>query len=390
MFQKRSMYLVASAGFLALAMIVGLISLAMVRAQAGRGGAGQTSSSSSISPLLQQELGAGVDPGTSLHGAPAPDFTLTDQFGHQDSLRQFRGKVVILAFTDSQCTTICPLTTQMMVDAEHLLPAGAAAHVQLLGVDANPQATSVADVRNYSVSHGLENQWLFLTGSDAQLRKVWKDYKIYVNVVKGTIDHTPALYVIGPDGAEQNLYLTSGQFGVVGDEAHVLASAVAPLLPGHPTVKLQLPDVQQLSTTAPITLPKVAGPGTATTVTLGPGAKRQLTFFFASWTANIQSDLEALNTVATQPNAPQVVAVDVGPVEPSPTALQTTLSGLSHPLAYPVVVDATGEVADAYQTQDMPWFTLTDTSGQVMGSYDGWEPPAALEQTIQKTLAAHP
>src|SRR6202035_1562430 len=51
-----------------------------------------------------------LDPGTPLSG-PAPDFTLTDQFGHSVSLHSFRGKVVVLAFNDSQCTTICPLTT---------------------------------------------------------------------------------------------------------------------------------------------------------------------------------------------------------------------------------------------------------------------------------------
>ncbi|HEY2653450.1 MAG TPA: redoxin domain-containing protein, partial [Solirubrobacteraceae bacterium] len=51
-----------------------------------------------------------LDPGTAL-SQPAPDFTLTDQFGRSVSLRSFRGKVVILAFNDPVCTTVCPLTT---------------------------------------------------------------------------------------------------------------------------------------------------------------------------------------------------------------------------------------------------------------------------------------
>ena len=46
--------------------------------------------------------------------------------GRAVSLHQFRGKVVIVAFNDPQCTTICPLTTTAMVDAKRLLgPAGA-------------------------------------------------------------------------------------------------------------------------------------------------------------------------------------------------------------------------------------------------------------------------
>ncbi len=53
------------------------------------------------------------------------------------ALSQFRGKVVILAFVDSQCTTVCPLTTVSMLEAKQLLGA-AGRDVQLLGVDANP------------------------------------------------------------------------------------------------------------------------------------------------------------------------------------------------------------------------------------------------------------
>jgi cytochrome oxidase Cu insertion factor (SCO1/SenC/PrrC family) len=62
-----------------------------------------------------------LDPGSSLGATPAPDFTLTSQYGQAVSLRSFRGKVVILAFTDSQCTTVCPLTSQSMLVAKDLL-----------------------------------------------------------------------------------------------------------------------------------------------------------------------------------------------------------------------------------------------------------------------------
>src|SRR5215831_10799152 len=104
-----------------------------------------------------------LDLGTSLGGDPAPDFRLRNQFGQPMSLSQFRGKVVMLAFEDSECTTVCPLTTQSMLQAKQMLGA-AGDQVQLLGVDANPTATSVADVLAYSRVHGLVNQWDFLTG----------------------------------------------------------------------------------------------------------------------------------------------------------------------------------------------------------------------------------
>ena len=80
-----------------------------------------------------------LDPGTPL-SRPAPGFTLTDQLGQPVSLRSFRGRVVLLAFNDSECTTICPLTTTAMLQAKTMLGT-AGARLQLLGIDANPKAT---------------------------------------------------------------------------------------------------------------------------------------------------------------------------------------------------------------------------------------------------------
>src|SRR5580698_42751 len=127
-----------------------------------------------------------LDPGTSLGGAAAPDFRLTNQFGQQISLSAFRGKVVILAFTDSECTTVCPLTTQSMLAAKDLLGKDGD-RVQLLGIDANPAATKTSDVMAYSRSHGMVNQWDFLTGTLSELKAVWKRYDIYVQITKGQV-----------------------------------------------------------------------------------------------------------------------------------------------------------------------------------------------------------
>jgi cytochrome oxidase Cu insertion factor (SCO1/SenC/PrrC family) len=174
-----------------------------------------------------------LDLGSSLGGMQAPDIKLVNQFGQPMSLSQFRGRVVILAFSDSECTTVCPLTTQSMVMAKELL-GKAGDSVQLLGVDANPTATSVSDVMAYSRAHSMVNQWDFLTGSDAQLKAVWKAYNIEVAIEAGQIDHTPALYVINQQGTLEKLYLTTMAYSSVTQSAQVLATEVASLLPSHP------------------------------------------------------------------------------------------------------------------------------------------------------------
>src|SRR6201987_3025204 len=104
-----------------------------------------------------------LDPGTRLSGA-APGFSLIDQFGKRVSLSSMHGKVVVLAFNDPECTTICPLTTTAMLHAKALLgPAGSG--VELVGIGANPEATEVKWVRAYSKAHGMLHKWGVLTGA---------------------------------------------------------------------------------------------------------------------------------------------------------------------------------------------------------------------------------
>jgi cytochrome oxidase Cu insertion factor (SCO1/SenC/PrrC family) len=327
-----------------------------------------------------------LDLGTSLGGVPAPDFRLDNQFGQPMSLSQFRGKVIILAFTDSQCTTVCPLTTASMLQAKQLLgPAGAG--VQLLGVNANPQANSVADVLAYSRSHGMVNQWDFLTGSDAKLRAAWSAYHIAVQIEQGQFDHTPALFVIDQRGREQKIYLTQMAYSSVGQSAQVLAQEVSGLLPGHPKLASQqsLATIPAETPTASITLPAAVS---GAPVALGPGQPR-LVLFFATWlseVSDLSSDLTGLNAyvqAAGRDHLPQLVAVDETVTEPSAQAVLGYLRGLGG-LSYRVGLDITGRVADGYGVQDQPWFVLVSASGTIVWSHDGWLTAPALQAQARR------
>ena len=333
-----------------------------------------------------------LDTGTSLGGKPAPDVKLVNQFGQQMSLSQFRGRVVMLSFEDSECTTVCPLTTQSMVLAKELL-GKAGTSVQLLGVDANPDAIKVADVMDYSRVHGMINQWDFLTGSLTQLRSVWKAYNIDVQIESGQIDHTPALYLIDEQGRLQKVYLTQMAYSSVTQSAQVLATEVASLLPSHPKLKSleSLGTIPAQTPAAKVSLPAAGGTGSATagTVTLGPGQAR-LVVFFATWlteTSDLNSELAGLNSyakAATGKHLPALTAVDETVTEPSAAAVTSYLHQLG-PLSYPVALDQTGRVADGYGVQDQPWLVLINKSGKITWQHDGWVSLATLE----KAAAAH-
>lgn len=362
--------------------MAGLLALAACSANAGTVPAGQPDTAQQRAAMANPDL----DPGSSLGGRAAPGFRLVNQFGQPMSLSQFRGKVVILAFIDSECTTVCPLTTVSMVEAKQLLGA-AGDKVQLLGVDANPAATKVADVMAYSRAHGVVNQWDFLTGSLAQLRAVWHSYSIYAQIEKGLVDHTPALYVIGQNGREQKIYLTAMAYASVGQEAQVLAQEAASLLPGHPRLASQrsLAYISGLGPTKKAALPALP----RGTVTVGPG-RPHLLVFFATWlseTSDLTAQLTALNQYARSERPdrlPQLVAVDEAVTEPSPNAARTYLSHLHWPLDYPVVLDTTGRLADGYGVQDQPWYVLTSATGTIIWKHDGWLPASAVIAAARK------
>ena len=320
-----------------------------------------------------------------------PDIRLTNQFGQPMSLRQFRGKVMLIGFVDSECTTVCPLTTLAMLEAKQMLGA-AGDRVQLLGIDANPDAITTSDVLGYSRAHSMVNRWDFLTGTLPQLKAAWKAFDIYARIDSGQVDHTPALYVVDAEGREQVVYLTAMAYSSISQSAQVVAQEVAGLLPGHPVLahsqSLAYITGQTPAQTArlPAALP-AGGP-----VTLGPGQPR-LVVFYATWLSeitNLSDELTSLNSYVQAARArhlPALTAVDEAVTEPTSTAARGYLQGLKQPLSYPVALDTTGRVADGYGVQDQPWFVLTSAAGKILWSHDGWLSPAALEAAVAKHAA---
>lgn len=155
--------------------------------------------------------------GTALQG-PAADFRLVDQHGDQVALSDFRGRVVVLTFFDSQCRDVCPLTASHLRTVYRALDDSAA--VIFLGVNVNVQANTVADVMATTQQWLLDEipTWHFLTGSAAELEPVWQAYQVGVTPTEeGDILHTPGVYLIDQHG--QKRWYISVPFGQSGGAA---------------------------------------------------------------------------------------------------------------------------------------------------------------------------
>ena len=327
-----------------------------------------------------------IDPGKVLD-TPAPTFELRDQSGRWRSLVQVRGKVVLLAFVDTQCTSICPLTTESMVRALRLL-GPAALRVQLVGINANPLATKVADVAAYTRAHEMQGRWWFLTGPGAVLARVWRAYGVYVAAVHGDIDHQPLIVLIDTRGHEREFYFTQMNYGGLDQQAEVLAEGIARLLPGHVAIRRPVPlgFVPPLGPDATTRLAAFGRSGAA--VVLGP-ARPHLVLFFGSWLdgAKLPSKLAMLDryaALARRRGWPEPVAVDELPTEEQTAAWRQRMSQLAGAVHTPIVADPFGRVADGYGVHDLPWVAVA-ASGRILWQHDGWLVPPNLTAQARET-----
>ncbi len=131
------------------------------------------------SPVADTILAQSIDGASAVVNFPAPAFTLTDQDGRAVTLASLHGKVVLLTFLDDTCTTDCPLIAQEFRQAGQLLSADTA-RVALVAINYNPVNTGVSYLQAFDHQEGMAGvpNWLYLTGTLAQLQQVWRHYAI--------------------------------------------------------------------------------------------------------------------------------------------------------------------------------------------------------------------
>lgn len=145
----------------------------------------------------------GVADATGFAGAvrpavPPQDFTLRDQDGETVSLRDFRGRVVVLTFLYTTCRDTCPLTATQIRGALDDLER----EVPTLAVSVDPANDTPERARRFLFQRGLgDDRMRFLLGTRAQLRPVWKAYGIRP---QGTgFDHSAYVLLVDKRGRQR-------------------------------------------------------------------------------------------------------------------------------------------------------------------------------------------
>lgn len=110
----------------------------------------------------------------------APDFTLTDQDGNDVSLSDFDGKVVVVAFTYTSCTDVCPIIEASMKYMAGELGDSYGEDVVYLSVTIDPLRDTPEVLAQYVADNGYN--WPHLTSTDFELLKsMWTSWGVAVN-----------------------------------------------------------------------------------------------------------------------------------------------------------------------------------------------------------------
>jgi len=143
-----------------------------------------------------------VPPSSATPNTKAPEFILLNQEGNRFESAKLHGKVVVLNFIFTTCTDVCPLFTANLAQLQRTLKNERTGSLFLVSITTDPEVDSPKVLKSYAQRYGADFQnWAFLTGSESQLKEVWKGFDVRViKKGRGLVQHTSLTTVIDRQG----------------------------------------------------------------------------------------------------------------------------------------------------------------------------------------------
>lgn len=133
-----------------------------------------------------------------------PEFSLLDQDGNEFTRDRFRGQWDLLFFGFTHCPDVCPLTLQVLGDAQQQLRAeGKPQAPRIVLVSVDPERDTPERIGRYVAHFGSDS--IGVTGSLDELKKLTTPLGIYfekaaINGDEYSMDHSSAVLAIDPQG----------------------------------------------------------------------------------------------------------------------------------------------------------------------------------------------
>jgi protein SCO1/2 len=164
---------------------------------AGCGGGSKSSAQFEASPYA----------GSPWSGPSPPGFTLRDQHGQLVSLAGQHGRYVVVTFLYTHCPDVCPLIATQLNGALRAL-GPKRADMRVLAVSVDPKGDTPTAVKRFIRERGLLPQFLYLTGTRAQLAPIWKSWHVAVGTALSAKNSFHSAYelLFDPSGKARLLY----------------------------------------------------------------------------------------------------------------------------------------------------------------------------------------
>ena len=133
----------------------------------------------------------------------AKDFQLPDADGKVRTLKDFKGKAVVVFFGYTQCPDVCPTTMTEVAQAKKLLGADGD-KVQGIFITVDPERDTAQVLKTYATN--FDPTFVALRGTPEQVAATARDFKVFYKKVEGrtpgsyTMDHSAASFVYDPQG----------------------------------------------------------------------------------------------------------------------------------------------------------------------------------------------
>jgi protein SCO1 len=105
-------------------------------------------------------------------GLRAPNFRLKDQRGRTVTMREYRGRPVVVTFMYSHCHDTCPIQAQQIKGALDQL----GHDVPALAISVDPARDTPGSVDRFDSEQGVGNRLRWVLGRESQLRPLWEGY----------------------------------------------------------------------------------------------------------------------------------------------------------------------------------------------------------------------
>jgi protein SCO1/2 len=154
------------------------------------------------------------DEAAALASLVIPEFTLTDQEGHARTRDIFKDRWTVLAFTFTNCTTVCPIMHGHLIRLQSEM---AGTPLRIVSISVDPAHDTPAALKAFAEKISADpERWTFLTGDAATIQSILAGLRF-------TTGADPSLTITLPGGGTMANIVHPSRIILIGPDATVRA-----------------------------------------------------------------------------------------------------------------------------------------------------------------------